>query len=73
VTLAVWEIHYNSCGTAGPASGYDPEGACDDPGGTALAESWAWLFVAVVAGLVLGYLWIKRELWIHRRRRRGRR
>lgn len=36
-------------------------------------ESWAWLVVAVVLGAALSYLWIKRELWIHRRRRRGRR
>jgi hypothetical protein len=30
----------------------------------------AWLLIAIVAGVVLGFLWVKRELWIHRRRRR---
>jgi hypothetical protein len=29
-----------------------------------------WLIVALVAVVVLGALWIVREVWIHRRRRR---
>jgi hypothetical protein len=29
----------------------------------------AWLIVAVLFGAVAAYAWIKRELWIHRRRR----
>jgi hypothetical protein len=32
----------------------------------------AWLIVAVLFGAVAAYAWIKRELWIHRRRRRQR-
>jgi hypothetical protein len=28
-----------------------------------------WLVVAIVAGVVFVVLWVKRELWIHRRRR----
>jgi hypothetical protein len=31
--------------------------------------SWTWLIVAVIAGALLAYGWIKREIWIHRRRR----
>jgi hypothetical protein len=31
-----------------------------------------WLIVAIVFGAVAGFAWVKRELWIHRRRRRGR-
>ncbi len=32
----------------------------------------AWLIVAVVVGALAAYGWIKREVWIHRRRRRNR-
>ena len=31
----------------------------------------AWLVVAVVAGVALAVFWVKRELWIHRRRARS--
>jgi len=31
-----------------------------------------WLIVAVVFGVLAAYAWIKRELWIHRRRKRKR-
>jgi hypothetical protein len=31
-----------------------------------------WLVVAVVFGALAAYGWIKRELWIHRRRTRQR-
>jgi hypothetical protein len=27
-----------------------------------------WLIVAIVAAIVFGVLWLKREIWIHRRR-----
>jgi hypothetical protein len=30
-----------------------------------------WLIVAIVAGVVFVFGWIKRERWISRRRRRG--
>jgi hypothetical protein len=32
-----------------------------------------WLALALVAGALLAYGWIKRELWVHRRRARARR
>jgi hypothetical protein len=32
----------------------------------------AWLIVAVVFGVLAAFGWIKRELWIHRRRNRQR-
>jgi hypothetical protein len=32
----------------------------------------AWLIVAVVFGALAVFFWIKREIWIHRRRRRDR-
>ena len=31
-----------------------------------------WLIVAVVFGVLAAFGWIKRELWIHRRRKRQR-
>jgi len=31
-----------------------------------------WLIVAVVFGALAAVFWIKREVWIHRRRRRDR-
>lgn len=31
-----------------------------------------WLIVAVVAGVLAAVGWVKRELWIHRRRQRSR-
>jgi hypothetical protein len=30
-----------------------------------------WLVLAIVAGVLAAYGWIKRELWIQRRRRRN--
>lgn len=32
-----------------------------------------WLIVAVAAGVLAALLWVKRELWLMRRRRQGRR
>ena len=32
-----------------------------------------WLIVAVVAGALALFLWVKRERWLMRRRREGRR
>ncbi|HEV8436893.1 MAG TPA: hypothetical protein VGT40_02260 [Methylomirabilota bacterium] len=31
-----------------------------------------WLLVAVLCGALFAFVWIKRELWIHRRRQRRR-
>jgi hypothetical protein len=31
--------------------------------------SLTWLIVAVIAGALIAYGWIKREMWIRRRRR----
>ena len=31
----------------------------------------AWLLVAVVAGIAFAVFFVKRELWIHQRRRRA--
>jgi hypothetical protein len=36
-----------------------------------MIESGLWLVVAVSAGAALLVLWIARERWIHRRRRRA--
>jgi len=27
-----------------------------------------WLVVAIVCGIAIAFFWLKRELWIHRRR-----
>lgn len=32
-----------------------------------------WLILAVAAGVLAAFLWVKRELWLMQRRRRGRR
>lgn len=32
-----------------------------------------WLILAVAAGVLAALLWVKRELWLMRRRRQGRR
>jgi hypothetical protein len=32
-----------------------------------------WLILAVAAGVLAAFLWMKRERWVMRRRRRGRR
>ena len=32
-----------------------------------------WLILAVAAGVLAAFLWVKRELWLMRRRREGRR
>jgi hypothetical protein len=29
-----------------------------------------WLLVALIAGVAFAVFWVKREVWIHRRRRR---
>jgi hypothetical protein len=36
-------------------------------------SSTAWLVVAVIFAALAAYAWIKRELWLHRRRRQQRR
>jgi len=33
-------------------------------------SSGSWLIVALIAGVLLAYGWIRRELWIRRRRQR---
>jgi hypothetical protein len=35
-------------------------------------SSTAWLVVAVIFAALAAYAWIKRELWLHRRRRQQR-
>ena len=66
------EVRYGRDDMREPAFTHgDERGSDGAPGGSNPVSEAGWLVVAIVAGVLFVFGWIKRERWIARRRGRG--